>query len=178
MTRHRQKLKSPNTVSRKELLVAGHDDVFRAMLDDLLAFSMRLQQVRETLAKRVDLTPPQYNMLMVLSHAGQQRMTISGLAERLRVSVQFVVQETGRLEKAGLLTKVPDAKDKRRVLLELGAASMTLLAEVAPLQVEVNDRIFSHLTRGEFEKLSQIARRLVASCEAGLSVAQLRDSVG
>jgi MarR family transcriptional regulator, organic hydroperoxide resistance regulator len=101
------------------ILVDGRDDQFRATLDDLLTFAMRLQQVREALAKRIKLSPPQYNILMILAHIGQAGITISQMAERLRVSVPFVVQETGRLEQAGLVAKIPDADANGRIAAHL-----------------------------------------------------------
>jgi MarR family transcriptional regulator, organic hydroperoxide resistance regulator len=156
------------------ILVDGRDDQFRATLDDLLTFAMRLQQVREALAKRIKLSPPQYNILMILAHTGQAGITISQMAERLRVSVPFVVQETGRLEQAGLVAKIPDADDKRRVILELTSQSRKLLTEIAPLQVEVNDVLFSELSRSDFGLLGKIARRLVVSCGEGLALSKSR----
>ena len=175
MTKQKQRVfRAPNTISRPELLVDGRDDQFRATLDDLLAFAMRLQQVREALAKRIKLSPPQYNILMILAHAGQTGITISQMAERLRVSVPFVVQETGRLEQVGLVAKIPDADDKRRVILELTSQSRRLLTEIAPLQVEVNDVLFSELSRSDFALLGRIARRLVVSFGEGLSLSKSR----
>lgn len=175
MTKQKQRaFHPPNTISRPELLVEGRDDQFRATLDDLLAFAMRLQQVREALAKRIKLTPPQYNILMILAHTDDAGITISQMAERLRVSVPFVVQESGRLEQAGLVAKIPDADDKRRVILELTPPSRRLLTEIAPLQVEVNDVLFSGLSRSDFALLGKIARRLVVSCGEGLALAKSR----
>jgi MarR family transcriptional regulator, organic hydroperoxide resistance regulator len=111
---------------------------------------------------------------MILAHAGQTGITISQMAERLRVSVPFVVQETGRLEQAGLVAKIPDADDKRRVILELTSQSRRLLTEIAPLQVEVNDVLFSELSRSDFALLGKIARRLVVSSGEGLSLSKSR----
>lgn len=173
MTKQKQRaFHPPNTISRPELLVEGRDDQFRATLDDLLALAMRLQQVREALAKRIKLSPPQYNILMILAHTGDAGITISQMAKRLRVSVPFVVQESGRLEQAGLVAKIPDADDKRRVILELTPPSRRLLTEIAPLQVEVNDVLFSGLSRSDFALLGKIARRLVVSCGEGLALAK------
>lgn len=161
----------PNTISRKELLIDGSDAKFRATLDDLLAFALRLQRVREALAKRIDLTPPQYNILMILAHSEGAGITISQMAQRLQTSVPFVVQETGRLEQANLLSKVQDSDDRRRVFLELTKKGLKLIGDIAPIQVKVNDVLFASISRAHFEILGHAARDLVKSFESAHHIA-------
>lgn len=161
---------APLTTSRAALLVGGSDRPFRDMVRDLVDFSARLQQIREGIARGMGLTPPQYNMLMTLSQLGDD-VTVGDLAERLRVSVPFVVTETRRLVVLGLLEKRPDAVDRRRVMLVLTAKAWAALDDIAPLQVSVNDTLFGTLAAGDLETLTRLTRGLLSSCDAALATA-------
>src|SRR5437868_1524017 len=54
-------------------------------------------------------------------------LTCSGLAARERVRPQSMAQTVGELEAAGLLTREPDAADRRKVLLSLSPAGAATL---------------------------------------------------
>jgi len=74
-------------VSRAALLQGGRDDAFRDVIQDLVDFSSRLAQIRETLARQVGLSPPQYRLLMELAHWSQTKPTVGEIAEALNVSL-------------------------------------------------------------------------------------------
>jgi DNA-binding MarR family transcriptional regulator len=155
---------APLTTSRAALLVKGNDRSFRELVHNLVDFSGRLQEIREAIARGMGVTSPQYNVLMTLSHFGDD-VTVGDLAERLRVSVPFVVTETRRLEALGLLEKRPDAMDRRRVMLLLTAKARVALRDIAPLQVSVNDVLFSTLSARDFSTLGRLTKGLLSSCD-------------
>jgi len=155
---------APLTTSRTALLVEGNDRSFRELVRDLVDFSARLQEIREAIARGMGVTSPQYNVLMTLSQFGDD-VTVGDLAERLRVSAPFVVTETRRLEALGLLEKRPDATDRRRVMLLLTAKARTALRDIAPLQVSVNDVLFSTLNARDFSTLARLTKGLLSSCD-------------
>lgn len=162
----------PLTTSLESLLVKGTDDEFRDVVDNLVAFAGQLQQIREALSRQMQLTPPQYNILMTLAHIREGNVTASAMAEQLRVTLSFVVTETRRLDEMGLLTKEVDENDRRRVHLKLTDKGMAALSSIAPLQRDVNDILFGSLDRKRFELLGQITTGLLASCEDGLATAK------
>jgi MarR family transcriptional regulator, organic hydroperoxide resistance regulator len=155
---------APLTTSRTALLVEGNDRPFRELVRDLVDFSARLQEIREAIARGMGVTSPQYNVLMTLSQFGDD-VTVGDLAARLRVSVPFVVTETRRLEALGLLEKRPDAVDRRRVMLLLTAKARAALRDIAPLQVSVNDVLFSTLSARDFSTLARLTKGLLSSCD-------------
>lgn len=163
----------PLTASRSALLVEGSDRPFRELVRDLVDFSARLQEIREGIARAMGVSPPQYNMLMTLSHLGDG-VTVGDLAERLRVSVPFVVTETRRLVTLGLLEKRPDAVDRRRVMLVLTEKAWLALKDIAPLQVSVNDVLFGTLRSGDVDTLTRLTRGLLSSCDDALERARRR----
>lgn len=163
----------PLTVSRDVLLSGGRDDKFRDLVNDMIDFAARLQSIRESLARRMGVTPPQYNILMALAHhRGDDKVTVTDLAGRLRVSVPFIVTETRRLGEAGLLRRAPDLNDRRRVYLELTAEGRAAIVAIAPAQRRVNDELFSSLTRKNLKTLHDITSGLLASCDAAYAEAE------
>jgi DNA-binding MarR family transcriptional regulator len=163
---------APLTTSRAALLANGSDDKFRSTVDSLVSFATQLQQVREAIARRMDLAPPQYNILMILAHRGGCGMTVSEMAQRMRVSVPFIVMETRRLGEMGFLIKETDEKDRRRVNLVLADKGKVAVARIAPLQREVNDVLFASLGRKDFDDLIRLTNGLLGSCESALSAAR------
>lgn len=169
-TRHAYR--PPLTTSLAPLLVDGSDDDFRDVVDNLVAFAGQLQQIREALSRQMQLTPPQYNILMTLAHIREVNVTASAMAEKLRVTLSFVVTETRRLDEMGLLKKEVDENDRRRVHLKLTDKGRAALSSIAPLQLKVNNILFASLDRKRFDLLGQITTGLLASCADGLATAR------
>ncbi|MFT0862447.1 MarR family winged helix-turn-helix transcriptional regulator [Ancylobacter sp. G4_0304] len=165
----------PLTTSRPALLQDNGDNEFRQMVSELVDFSGRLQEIRAAVARAMHLTPPQYNIIMSLAQADDQ-MTVSDLAERLRVSVPFIVTETRRLEEVGMLEKRADLADRRRVNLYLTEKAWEALRDVASVQVCVNDVLFETLGVREMRLLTRLIRGLLDSCDIALERAQSRPS--
>src|SRR6187402_2193259 len=110
----RQSQFPPLTISRPALLKGGRD-----VIQNLVDFSFGLAQIRETLARQAGLTPPQYRLLMELARWAQTKRTVGEIAEALNVSLPFITTETRRLAAAGLIRKISNAEDRRRVDLSL-----------------------------------------------------------
>lgn len=97
----------PLTVSRAELLVNGSDSEFRALVHAMLAFSARLQGVRERFAALVGLTGIQYTILISIRHLhNETEVTVGSVADHLHLSGAFITIETGKLVRSGLISKV------------------------------------------------------------------------
>ncbi len=155
----------PLTVSRKDLLADGTDDVFRTLVIDLLHFGAALQQARERIARGMGVSAPQYAILMVVARSAAQGPSVSDVAATLRVSVPFVVAQNRCLVAAGLLAKRADAQDGRRVRLVLTAHCRAALKRLAPMQRQMNDALFEDLDAVEFRTLHAIMRKLTEKGE-------------
>lgn len=98
---------------------------FRFLLRCFLEFS-------ETEAKRAGLTPRHHQALLVIK--GYRRgapITVGDLAERLRIRHNTAVELANRLVEGGLVERVHDDTDQRRVLLRLTATAERHLAKLS-----------------------------------------------
>jgi len=85
---------APLTVSRAGLLVNGGDSEFRALVHAMLAFSARLQGVREGFAALVGLTGIQYTILISIRHLqNETEVTVGSVADHLHLSGAFITIE-------------------------------------------------------------------------------------
>ncbi len=165
------KQSAPLTVTRPELLENGTDDAFRSMVHAALAFAARLQMVREGYAEIVDLTGPQYTILISLAHLKSDRpIGVKELADHLCLSGTFVTTEVNKLVKRGLMLKEKDASDGRRVSLSVTSKASALLSELSSIQTQVNDAHFGSLSAEEFKVLCKVMPELVQTTDGALSL--------
>ncbi len=162
---------APLTVTRPELLVDGKDDTFRAMVHAALAFSARLQAIRDGYARFVGLTGPQYTILVSIQHLQYiGDVGVKLVADHLSLSGTFVTTETNKLVRSKLVAKTKAEGDGRRVNLTTLPAGDALLTKLSAVQQQVNNAHFGSLSADEFVCLCKIMPDLVASSELGLSL--------
>lgn len=109
---------TPSTLSEQALL-----------LDNQLCFalysaSLAMTKLYKPLLDELGLTYPQYLALLVLWE--RDGLTVSELGERLSLDSGTLTPLLKRLEGAGLLSRLRDAADERRVLIRLTAAGRAL----------------------------------------------------
>jgi MarR family transcriptional regulator, organic hydroperoxide resistance regulator len=151
----------PATVSRQPLLEGGSDDRFRQLVYDLLTISVRMEAVREHLARRLGITGPQYSILMAIGRfQGRHGVQVGTIAKALHVTSAFIATETGRLARLALVCKKQNPDDRRGVLLALTPKGE---AELGPEIRAGNDDFFKPLDRPAFQALASAAATLVES---------------
>jgi MarR family transcriptional regulator, organic hydroperoxide resistance regulator len=161
----------PLTVSRNELLVQGSDALFRRVIHDALAFSVRLQEIRDGLGASIGLAGPAYSILISIKYLSETgEVGVSRVSDHLHLSGAFVTLEIAKLVKMGLISKTPDPKDGRRVILKITKKAKTLLDDLVDTQRPVNDAIFGGLDREQFQAFAKIISSLVVGTEEGLSL--------
>jgi DNA-binding MarR family transcriptional regulator len=154
----------PATASRQALLEAGSDDRFRQLVYDLLTISVRMETAREHLARRLGVSGPQYSILMAIARLQDRHgVRVGGVAKALHVTSAFIATETGRLARLGLLSKSPNPKDRRGILLALTPRGQAALLKLGPEIRAVNDDFFKPLDRAGFQALASTAAALVES---------------
>ena len=159
----------PLTADARPLLVDGSDERLRQLVYDLFTVSVRMQQVRDALARRMNVTGPQYTVLMAVGELqGDTGVPVNAVALRLHVTGAHATIEIGKLVKRGLLSKTTHPTDGRSVLVRLTARGLALIDRIAPPLRATNDRFFGELDRNRFLAAADIAERLVAGSQAAL----------
>jgi MarR family transcriptional regulator, organic hydroperoxide resistance regulator len=157
----------PPSTTRKALLIEGTDRQFREFIDDFVRLSARLQALRQALARRMGMTPPQYNILMILARAATvDGQSMSAIAARLRVSLSFVVSQTRDLARMGLIDLRRNPADRRSVLAMITSAGRRRITRAAPQIQQVNDLLFASLTRPELKAMDHAIKRVLKGSEA------------
>ncbi|TWF78085.1 MarR family transcriptional regulator [Pseudonocardia hierapolitana] len=130
-------------------------------LDEQLCFALYAASRAMTSCYRpmldaLDLTYPQYLVLLVLWERGESTVTAIGKALQLETGTLSPLLK--RLEAAGLITRARQAGDERSVLVSLTEAGRGLETRVAETQVNVGAA--TGLGRGEIRELRETLRLL------------------
>ena len=152
------------TVSLPALLEKGlhSDGTFRQLLYDIYVVANLLESAREYLAARLGVSSSQYNIIMVVARQGGARgLSVSDVAIRLNVTGAFVTNEVKKLVKSGFIHKKSNPDDGRGVLLSLTPTGYAGVQAIEPDIVSVNDRLFTTLSKSDFQHLSRIVGSLV-----------------
>ncbi len=161
------------TVTRKELLVEGSDLQFRQLLYDCLAFFNRLRAMRDVYADIVGVNGIQYTILASIYHLGaRQRLGIGDIANHLHFSPSFVTIHVGRLVNKGLIRKITDKRDKRRVVLTVTPEGRRRLVMLSNVQSQANDIHFGTISRTDFDTLCRTMPALIESTDRALAFVQ------
>jgi MarR family transcriptional regulator, organic hydroperoxide resistance regulator len=157
----------PLTVTRPELLVNGSDQHFRRLVHSFFGFLSRHEAIRRGHGARIGLLGVEYTTLISIRHldAEEGDVNVNRVAEHLHLSGAFVTNITNKLLKRGLIHKSVDPADRRRVKLQVADKGNALLAELAPMQRQVNDAEYGCLSQAEFLQLLGLVERLIASSE-------------
>jgi MarR family transcriptional regulator, organic hydroperoxide resistance regulator len=130
-------------------------------LDEQLCFALYAASRAMTSCYRpildaLDLTYPQYLVLLVLWERGES--TVTGIGHALQLETGTLSPLLKRLEAAGLITRTRQAGDERSVLVSLTAAGRGLEERVAEAQVNVGAA--TGLGRAEIDDLRKTLHAL------------------
>jgi len=109
------------TIDRNEWLKLDHQLCFA-----LYSASLAMTKFYRPLLEPLGLTYPQYLAMLVLWES--DGIAVSQLGERLGLDSGTLTPLLKRLESAGLMQRLRDSADERRVLLQLSAAGRALKA--------------------------------------------------
>jgi DNA-binding MarR family transcriptional regulator len=135
-------------------------DVWQAWLR---AHRLVTQQLDGALRDRVGLTLDDYDVLVQLALAPQQRLRMSALADALLLARSSCTRIVGRLEERGWVARVADDDDGRVVWAELLPAGRAIQRRAAVVHLAgVQEQFGQHLRPGDASRLGAFARRLVS----------------
>ena len=161
----------PLTVSCPGLLADGGDEQFRQFVHDLLAFSGKLQAIRDRMGELIGLSGPSYTILISIAHLAEGgEVGVMTIARHLNISQPFVTAEVNKLVAEGLVDKSASERDGRSVSLTVTGDGFQRLVALAPRQRAINDRLFEQLDAASFRELSEMAERFVRDADSALEL--------
>jgi DNA-binding MarR family transcriptional regulator len=163
-TRDRHAFTMPPTVSKPELLDDNgtSDRRFRQFLYDFSVLAAHLEFARAYLASQLDLSSPQYNIVMIIAqYQGEGGISVSDVAQHLHVTTAYITSEVGKLEQAGLVEKRQNPNDGRGVLLRITALAEVKVLQIGPKRLLINDHLFRALSGDDFRQLAQTVASLI-----------------
>jgi DNA-binding MarR family transcriptional regulator len=130
-------------VSRTNLKVAPRDPL---RLDEQLCFPLyaaanTIVRVYRPLLEPLGLTYPQYLVMLVLWESSS--LSVGEIGSRLLLDSGTLTPLLKRLESAGLVQRRRDARDQRRVIIELTAAGNRLKARARSVPVALACRVLA-----------------------------------
>lgn len=171
MPRQKSDFQFPLTATSPILISGKSDHSLRKLLYDFFTVSARMETVRRYLGERVNLTVPQYSIMMAVAELqGKIGVSVGRVSEYLHVSGPFVTMESGKLFKKGLLEKHPDLQDRRLSLLSVAPDGAKALQSLFPGLQQINDVFFELDSRTEFERLCKTLEKLVGNSQRALAL--------
>ncbi len=132
------------------------------VLDDQVGFILRQASQRHTaiFAARMThgLTPRQFAALAKLAEVGATSQ--NRLGRLVAMDVATVKGVMDRLRKRGLIAAVPDAQDRRRVILDLTDEGARVIAEAVEAGCEITEATLAPLTPEERRTVLALLRKL------------------
>ncbi len=136
---------------------------------DCLALELRFQLVARRMAAEVtsalselDLEWFEYDVLSALRRQGPPfQLSASDITEAAMISPGAVTNRIDRLKKRGLVSRVEDAEDRRRVIIGLTQAGIDLANQASEARFACADRSLGGLDAAQLAHLDQLLRDLI-----------------
>lgn len=101
----------------------------------------------------------------VLMHMMRGQTSPAQIAGELMVSTGTMTNRLDKLEKAGLVRRHPDPKDRRSVMVEITARGRATVDRYVKVQGDIERRLLGHLSPAERRRTVALLVKLLASME-------------
>ncbi|SEK01155.1 MarR family winged helix-turn-helix transcriptional regulator [Achromobacter sp. NFACC18-2] len=119
------------------------------------------------LAAQFELHQGEFDVIATLRRSGHPyAMTPTELHEGLMLSSGAMTSRLDRLERKGLIERVPSPNDRRSTLVRLTPAGLALIDKVLPLHVANEQQALSSLTQKEQGQLDALLAKLIVGLAA------------
>jgi MarR family 2-MHQ and catechol resistance regulon transcriptional repressor len=124
-----------------------------------VTFNLLYQEIKKDLARQ-NLTVSQLDILVCLDRT--KGLPLTEIADRLLVTGGNVTGIIDRLEKAGLVMRQRDHKDRRLVWARLTQKGYAVYRQLMPRYIETMRNVNSYLTPAEGKDLMRLLKKLGA----------------
>jgi DNA-binding MarR family transcriptional regulator len=123
-------------------------------------YNLLMREARQTIARRWNLTLPQFDVLAELARATEGGFTFVELSRLLLVTSGNLTGIVDRLEQQRLVERRPDENDRRVIRVALTERGRRLTEELLPAHAADLDEILSFMPRAALSQLSELLGRL------------------
>ena len=164
-------MSEPDRIER----IVGQWAAVRPDIDlDTMALVARVTRTAQLMDKRIDELSAAYgahrsegDVLFTLRRAGPPyRLSPSRLSESLLVTSGTMTNRLDRLERRGLVTRIPNPHDRRSLDVELTELGLRIADEAVTTHIANEQEMVSPLTKRDRDELTRITRKLIAHLEA------------
>ncbi len=135
-----------------------------AVINRLERLQSYLRAEVATVFERFGLTGPSFAVIATLRRAGKPyQLSQRALMDALQLTGGTISVRIDRLERDGIVERVPDPHDQRGVLVRLTEAGERLFDQIAPRHLANEDRLLSALNTQQREQLAALLRILLLS---------------
>ncbi|WP_312995473.1 MarR family transcriptional regulator [Achromobacter animicus] len=118
------------------------------------------------LAAQFELHQGEFDVIATLRRSGNPyAMTPTDLHEGLMLSSGAMTSRLDRLERKGLIERVPSPNDRRSTLVRLTPAGLALIDKLLPLHVANEQQALAALTQKEQAQLDGLLAKLIVGLE-------------
>jgi len=136
------------------------------IVDRMNGLNRRLRRSLNAVIEEHGLTFQEWDVLGALRQSGPPfRRSAGSLAKRTELSSGAMTNRLDRLEKSGLVRRLPDPDDRRGVLVELTKTGEKKWVETARAQAAYENLIGAALSKREMQQLNSLLRRLMVEFE-------------
>lgn len=138
-----------------------------------MALLARLTRAAELVNARTDHLAAAYgvnrgdgDVMFTLRRAGEPfRLSPTSIARSLLMTTGTMTGRLDRLEKRGLITRVPNAEDRRSLDIELTAEGLRLVDEAVAQHTASQQKVVSVFTAADRAELDRLMRMLITHLE-------------
>ena len=142
------------------------DVTAKAVTGRLIRLASLVQRRFADVFEPLELNGTTYGVLVALRRAGgRDGLTPSALTKELMVTSGGMTPIIDRLERSGLVERVPNPADRRGWLVRLTAAGRKVVDRAMDGHVEAEHEVVSALTRQERADLARLLRKLLVAVE-------------
>ncbi len=118
------------------------------------------------LAAQFELHQGEFDVIATLRRSGSPyAMTPTDLHEGLMLSSGAMTSRLDRLERKGLIERVPSPNDRRSTLVRLTPAGLALIDKLLPLHVANEQQALASLTQKEQAQLDGLLAKMIVGLE-------------
>ena len=135
------------------------------IVDRIGGINRRIKRMLDETLDEFDLSSGEWHALGSLSRATGGRRTAGELASKMELSSAAMTNRLDQLEKAGLVRRIPDERDRRAVQIEVTDAGRALYERTVDAQAAKEAIVAEALSVKQQDELNALLRKLMLAFE-------------